>query len=167
MIYYIAGFVLLVGIIVALAFLLNWLSYKVLKNRIVSARSWDLNVCCGHTDGGGINTDIVAHTKLERMVLADPLNLPFKDKSFNRVLCSHAAEHMQDPEALLAELRRVGHEVTVIVPPMWDLSVFFNFFEHRWIFLCFRKVYRNRLPRHIRLPMAAYIQRTVGQRIRA
>ena len=154
-------------VVFVLAFVLNWLSYRVLKTRIIKSRTWDLNVCCGRTDGGGVNTDIMAHAKLPNMVLADPLHLPFKDKAFRTVLCSHAAEHMQDPEALMAELRRVGREVTVIVPPMWDLSVFFNFFEHRWIFLSFRKVYRNRLPRYIKLPMASFLQRTVGQRIRA
>lgn len=149
------------------AFGLNWLSYRVLKTRIIRSRTWDLNVCCGRMDGGGVNTDIVAHARLPRMVLADPLHLPFRDKAFSSVLCSHAAEHMQDPGALLAELKRVGADVTLIVPPVWDLSVFFNVLEHRWIFLCFRKVYRNRLPRRIRLPMAAFFQKAVGQRIRA
>ena len=161
-------YVLLGGLVVAgIARLLNWFSYRVLKGRIVQSGTWDLNVCCGRVDGGGVNTDIVAHAKLPNHVLADPFHLPFKDKVFKRVLCSHAAEHVGDPEALLEELRRVGEEVVLIVPPMWDLSVFFNVLEHRWIFLCFRKVYRNRLPRRIRLPLARLVQDKVGQKIRA
>ncbi len=157
----------LVLIGLAILFSLNWLSYRVLKKRWVNARLWDLNVCCGKTDGGGVNTDIVKHADIPNLVLADPLYLPFKEKSFGSVVCSHAVEHLQDPKGLMAELNRVGHEVTLILPPLWDLAASCNVLEHKWLFLCFKKVYCGCLPPHIRLPMARTLQRLIGQRINA
>lgn len=151
----------------ALLYGLNRLSYVFLKRRIFDARAWDLNVGCGRTDGGGINTDIVAHEAVPNLVIADPLHLPFRDKAFKSVVCSHVAEHLQDPEALMAELHRVGREITLIVPPLWDIAAAWNFMEHRWLFLTFRKIYRNNLPPHIRLPLASALQRFIGQKIRA
>ncbi len=150
-----------------LLFGLNRLSYGILKQRIFNARAWDLNVGCGRTDGGGINTDIVAHEAVPNLVIADPLHLPFRDRAFRSVVCSHVAEHLQDPEALMAELHRVGGDVTLIVPPLWDIAAAWNFLEHRWIFITFRKIYRNSLPPHIRLPLAGALQHFIGQKIKA
>lgn len=160
----ILGVLLLIGgVIIGL----NWLSYHHMKKKILHSRSWDLNVCCGRTDGGGINTDIVNHSNVPNLVISDPLHLPFKDKSFGRVLCSHAAEHIHDPEVLMAELNRVGREVTMIVPPIWDLAASFNLLEHRWIFISIRKEFQNGLPKRMRIPMAAFVQRVLGQFINA
>jgi SAM-dependent methyltransferase len=146
---------------------LNWLSYDLFKLRILNSRTWDLNVCCGRTDGGGINTDIVAHGNIPDFVIADPLSLPFKEKSFKSVVCSHAAEHIPDPEALMRELNRVGEEVTFIIPPLWDVAAACNLLEHRWFFISHRKVYLNELPKYKSLPMASSLQKIIGQRIRA
>ena len=154
-------------LICGLIFGLNRLSYNVIKHKIFDSRSWDLNVCCGRTNGGGINTDIVNHADVPNLVIADPLNLPFRDKSFQNVVCSHAVEHIDHPDILMAELHRVGCEVTIIVPPIWDLAATFNFFEHKWIFLCIRKEFQNRLPKRIRLPMAGVLQKYLGQFIKA
>jgi SAM-dependent methyltransferase len=154
-------------IVFAVLFIINWLSYNVLKKRCINAHPWDLNVCCGKTDGGGVNTDIVKHANIPNLVLSNPLYLPFKDKSFGSVVCSHAAEHIQDPKALMEELNRVGYQVTLIVPPLWDFAAALNILEHKWLFVCFKKVYRGCLPPHIRLPMARTLQRLIGQRIKA
>jgi hypothetical protein len=67
----------------------------------------------------------------------------------------------------MAELNRVGREITMIIPPLWDLAASFNFLEHRWIFISMRKEFQNRLPKRIRLPMAASVQKILGQFIRA
>lgn len=40
-------------------------------------------------------------------VVADMRELPFEDGSFASVVCSHAIEHVPDPERLLAEVARV------------------------------------------------------------
>jgi SAM-dependent methyltransferase len=151
----------------SLIFGLNRLSYNLLKKKIFFSRKWDLNVCCGRTNGGGVNTDIVNHAGVPNLVLADPLSLPFKDDAFNRVMCSHAAEHIHDPDKLMVELNRVGCKITIIVPPIRDLAATFNFLEHKWIFLCVKKEFQNRLPKRIRLPMASLIQKYIGQFINA
>jgi len=67
------------------------------------------------------------HADVPNLLLADPARLPFKDQSFGRVVCSHAMEHIHDPEALMEELDRVGREVTLIVPPFPAFWVF-----HLW-----------------------------------
>ena len=41
-------------------------------------------------------------------VVCDALHLPFKDGSVDYVICSHLAEHVEEPEALFAELSRVA-----------------------------------------------------------
>jgi hypothetical protein len=41
-------------------------------------------------------------------VQADATNLPFKDKEFDFVFCSHVAEHIGDIEAFFREIQRVG-----------------------------------------------------------
>ncbi len=147
--------------------LLNYLSYSVLKRRIVNSRSsWDLNICCGKTDGGGINADIVKHMDVSNFIQVDVYNLPFEDKQFEHVLCSHTIEHVEDPVRFFGELQRVGREVTLVVPPLWDISAVFNVVEHRWIFLTLRKKH-HRLPPFVRLPLAGPIQRLLGQRIHA
>ncbi len=145
----------------------NILSYRILKRRILRERRWGLNICCGRTDGGGVNADIVRHADVPRFVrIGDVSRLPFRDGAFETVLCSHTIEHVDDPDAFLAELRRVGREVTVVLPPLWDLSAAFNVLEHRWLFLTFRKRHL-RLPPRRRLPLSEGIQRRCGQRLRA
>jgi len=151
----------------ALCWVLNWLSYTLAKYRVLRTRSWGLNICCGHTDGGGVNADIVKHADIPNFVLvSDIYALPFADNQFDDVLCSHTLEHVDDPGAFFAELQRVGRSVTIVVPPLWDISAVLNFFEHKWIFLSFRKVHHT-LPPHVPLPGAKLTQRMMGQRIRA
>jgi SAM-dependent methyltransferase len=147
--------------------LLNVLSYSALKARIVRRQRWDLNICCGKTDGGGVNADIVQHGEVPNFVLLDSVyDLPFEDDQFDTVLCSHTMEHVEDPERFFDELQRVGREVTLVLPPLWDVSAVLNVLEHRWIFLTFAKEH-TALPPHVRLPFAARLQRCIGQRIHA
>ena len=159
-------FVLTVTVTVIIVFL-HWYSYRHLKTRIVARRDWDLNICCGNVDGGGINADIMKHSEVPNFVqLNNIYRLPFRDGEFETVLCSHTAEHIDDPERFDAELRRVGKRVTYVLPPIWDLAATFNVLEHRWIFLSMRKVH-HRLPPRIALPFARRIQATLGQKIAA
>lgn len=147
--------------------LANHFSYRILKRRILRERKWDLNICCGKTDGGGINVDIVCHLDLPRYQQVQNIyNLPFEDGAFGTVLCSHTMEHVDDPVRFDAELRRVGREVTIVIPPLYDIAAVLNVFEHRWIFLTFRKKH-HKLPRHVRLPFSRGVQRRFGQKIRA
>lgn len=146
---------------------LHWYSYRHLKTRIVASRSWDLNICCGTVDGGGVNADIMQHADVPNFVQVKNIyRLPFEDGQFETVLCSHTAEHIDDPDRFDAELRRVGKDVVYVLPPVWDLAAAFNILEHRWIFLNLRKIHR-RLPRRVPLPFARQIQARLGQRIAA
>ena len=152
----------------ALLPVLNYISYRIMGN-IIRGRlpKWDLNICCGKTDGGGINVDIVNHADVPNLVVVDDIyHLPFATRQFYNVLCSHKIEHVEDPERFFDELSRVADEVTLVVPPLWDLSAVLNVFEHRWIFLTFRKEH-NSLPRYIKLPFSRKVQERLGQRIRA
>jgi len=139
-------------------------SYYLGKSRILKGNKWDLNICCGKTDGGGVNADIVIHKELPRFQQVESIyNLPFKDGEFETVLCSHTIEHVDDPRRFYAELQRVGKQVTLVVPPLYDLSAVLNIFEHKWIFLTFTKKHHT-LPKFIKLPLSDAIHRRFGQR---
>lgn len=156
------------GVVYLLAEVSNFISYRIMKRRVLDRQRWDLNICCGHTDGGGVNADIVRHSDVPRFVLTENIyNLPFADKEFDSVLCSHTIEHVEDARAFWNELKRVGDHVMLVVPPLWDFTAAFNLFEHRWLFLTFKKEHTT-LPAHIRLPFADLVQRkTGGQRVKA
>lgn len=151
---------------VGATWLLNFVSYGVLKRRTLERRRWDLNICCGTTDGGGVNADVMMHARVPRFVQVDIYRTPFRDGAFEHVLCSHTIEHVEDPERFLAELRRVGRDVTLVIPPLWDISAALNVLEHRWLFLTLRKEHRS-LPPRVRLPLARTVQRLFGQRMHA
>jgi SAM-dependent methyltransferase len=151
----------------AFLWLVHWWSYRILKQRALRRNKWDLNICCGATDGGGINVDIEAHEDLPNFCqVSDIYHLPFKDKQFDTVLCSHTLEHVDDPRAFYRELQRVGRHVTVLIPPLWDLSAAFSPVEHKWVFWSFRTEHST-LPPYSRLPLATFLHRNFGQPISA
>ncbi|MBF0379060.1 MAG: methyltransferase domain-containing protein [Desulfamplus sp.] len=153
-----------VFIITLYLLLANYASYYWGKRRILNGQKWDLNICCGKTDGGGVNVDIVKHKELPRFKQVDDIyNLPFEDGQFETVLCSHTIEHVDDPRRFYSELQRVGKQVTLVVPPLYDLTAVFNILEHKWIFLTFKKRHHT-LPRFIKLPFADLFHRLFGQR---
>ncbi|MEM7281308.1 MAG: methyltransferase domain-containing protein [Pseudomonadota bacterium] len=160
-------FIVFVAVVTLSVIFLHWLSYSFLKRRIVERDSWDLNICCGTTNGGGINADIFQHTELPNFVKLETIyQLPFSDNQFDTVLCSHTAEHVDDPDRFDQELRRVGKKVYYVLPPIWDLAAAFNIREHRWVFFCVRKIHSS-LPKRMRLPFAKRLQARVGQKITA
>jgi ubiquinone/menaquinone biosynthesis C-methylase UbiE len=126
-----------------------------------------LNICCGVTDGGGTNADIVQHTQLPQFVLIDCIySLPFNDQQFGSILCSHTMEHVDDPRLFFEELQRIGRNITLVVPPLWDVTAAFNLLEHKHLFLTCRTRHTC-LPRYVRLPLADVIHRRWRQTIRA
>jgi len=137
---------------------LNWLSYKRMKARILERQTWDLNICCGKTDGGGLNADIFQHTELPNFILiSDIYHLPFRNKQFNHVLCSHTMEHVEDPDLFFKELQRVGNHVTIVIPPLWDFAAALNLFEHRWLFFSLKTEHRS-LPPRVHLKLADFLK---------
>ncbi len=160
---------LFLGIAAALAagWALNFLSYRVIKERTLRERRWDYNICCGVTDGGGVNADIVRHGPVPRFELVeDVTRLPHGTGTFAHVLCSHTLEHVDDPGAMFAELRRVGRRVTILVPPLWDPFGAFNPLEHRVIFLSLATRHDDRLPPYVVYRPARWLQGVLGQRIK-
>lgn len=156
------GYLALFG---AFSWWVNWWSYGFLKNRVLNRQKWDLNICCGTTDGGGVNVDIQAHETLPNFVqVNDVCRLPFKDNQFDTVLCSHTIEHVDDPQAFYRELQRVGRHVTLLIPPLWDITAALNPLEHKWLFWSF-KTEHHRLPPYVRLPFSSFIHRFFGQKI--
>ncbi len=146
----------------------NHISYRLIKGRVLRERRWDYNICCGTTDGGGVNADIVQHAELPRFELvSDVARLAHGDAAFDTVLCSHTLEHVDDPDLMFRELQRVGKRVTILVPPLWDLAAALNPFEHRVIFLTAVSRHDDRLPPFIRYAPARWIQARLGQRIDA
>lgn len=156
-------------IIVVMAVLLyvtlaHYVSYYLEKRRILNGRIWDLNICCGKTDGRGLNVDIVKHQELPRFKQVDDIyNLPFDHGQFETVLCSHTIEHVDDPKRFYEELRRVGKHVTLVVPPLYDVAAVLNFLEHKWIFLTFTKRHQM-LPRFVKMPFVDVLHVRFGQR---
>lgn len=148
-------------------FLSHFISYTVIKNRILKRQKWDLNICCGNTDGGGINADIVKHKEVPNFrLIKDIYNLPFKTGQFSNVLCSHTIEHVEYPKLFFRELKRVGERVTLVIPPLYDITAAFNFFEHKTLFFSFKKEHKQ-LPKFTRLPLAGLIHKKFGQNIEA
>lgn len=147
---------------------LNKVSYVMLKNRVLKRGRWDLNICCGNTEVGRVNADIVQHKPdIPNFIKIDNIyRLPFKKHQFNTVLCSHTMEHVDDPVRFDHELRRIGKSVHYILPPLWDIAALFNLLEHKWIFLTLKKEH-TRLPCHIKLPLSRPLQRRFRQRVRA
>lgn len=134
---------------ILLILLIHILNYHLLKILFIKSRKWDLNICCGKTDGGGINADIVKHGNIPNFYLIkDIYHLPFKDKEFKTVLCSHTIEHVNNPQLFFKELQRVGKEVILITPPLWDLFASLNFPSHKWIILSNRRIHKQ-LPKMI------------------
>jgi SAM-dependent methyltransferase len=50
------------------------------------------------------------------LVLADGARLPFRDKQFDFVVCSHVLEHVSDPKHFLDEISRVGRAGYIETP---------------------------------------------------
>jgi len=75
--------------------------------------------------GGKIVTD-------RPIVAADGQYLPFADKSFDYIICSHVLEHAENPELLLNELMRVGYR-GYIETPTEIAERLYGWPYHNWI----------------------------------
>lgn len=139
--------------------------YHWLKKEHVKKEAWGLNICCGDTDGGGVNADVVERDVPNFVKIKNIYDLPFQDEEFETVLCSHTMEHVEKPDEFLKELKRVGENVTILVPPVWDLLGWLAFQEHKWQFLTTETRHENKLPPKIKLPYWG-LQEKLGQEIR-
>lgn len=70
---------------------------------------------------------------------ADVENLPFKDKVFDFVFCSHLLEHVKNPDKAISELTRVAKSGYIEVPNA-ILDLFKPFESHLWFCDCIDNV---------------------------
>ena len=65
----------------------------------------------------------------------DVRNMPFRDKTWDFVFCSHVLEHLESPAAALREVMRVGRRGYIEVPTRLS-DIMLNFIRlpnhHRW-----------------------------------
>lgn len=148
--------------IFAFVIIAHLLDYQVLKKQYLKERKWDLNLSCGDTDGGGLNADIEQQKVPNFVLITDPYRLPFTNKQFEHTLCSHTIEHVDDPERFYEELRRVSENVTLIVPPLWDIGTAFDVLEHKWQYLTFHPKHVNHLPQRIKLAPWWWVRKQLG-----
>lgn len=67
------------------------------------------------------------------LVLADISTLPFKDKSFDFVYCSHVLEHVEDPMKACSEIMRVGYRGFIETPTLSkDMMFAWADGMHKW-----------------------------------
>lgn len=62
---------------------------------------------------------------------ADAAAMPFRDKSFDYVICSNVLEHVTDPVAVAAEMSRVGRAGYIEVPEAASAKIV-DFPSHLW-----------------------------------
>jgi 2-polyprenyl-3-methyl-5-hydroxy-6-metoxy-1,4-benzoquinol methylase len=82
--------------------------------------------------GADMNVSGVLSLHLPDTVAADGKQLPFKDGSFDAILCLELLEHLYDPVSVLVEfwrLLRVNGELVISTPNAWAWG---NFLQH-WI----------------------------------
>lgn len=160
---------ILIGVIILFLVLFGLvgyvIDYRILKNYHLKKQKWDLNICCGPTDNGRVNADIIRRKVPNFVLIENIYRLPFKKKQFKNTICSHTMEHVEDPDKFFKELRRVSENVVVLIPPVWDLVALGFLMEHKWQFLTFRTMHKNKLPQKCRLPYWWY-HRRIGQRIK-
>jgi len=91
-----------------------------------------------------VGVDFVRPTELEtddiEFIQAPIECLPFPDKSFDTVICTHVLEHILDYRAAIRELRRVAAKRLIIVVPkeregIYTFNPHFNFFPYKHSFL--------------------------------
>ncbi len=58
----------------------------------------------------------LVYDKRKLFIKADVQNLPFKNKAFDFVFCSHVLEHVENPEKAIQELTRVAKRGYIEVP---------------------------------------------------
>ncbi len=75
--------------------------------------------------GGTIVTD-------RPIVEADGQFLPFADRAFDYVICSHVLEHVEDPAQLIAELERVARRGYIETPSEIGERIY-GWHYHNWV----------------------------------
>ena len=86
--------------------------------------------------GSDFIVDGIAPTDGTEYHAAKVEELPFADKEFDTVICTHLLEHLLEPRKAVAELRRITRRRLIIVVPCereyrYTFNPHFNFFPYR------------------------------------
>ncbi len=65
--------------------------------------------------------------------VGDIYNLPYKDNSFDLLICTEVLEHLKDPDKALAELRRVTKKYIAISVPNEPFFILANLFRGKYL----------------------------------
>jgi uncharacterized protein YbaR (Trm112 family) len=78
---------------------------------------------------GQMKIQIYPHQKL---IIGDVQSLPFKDKSFDFVICRHLLEHLENPGRGMEELTRVGRRGYIETPSAL-MEMLYGWDFHKWL----------------------------------
>ena len=67
------------------------------------------------------------------LIHSDACNMPFEDKSFDFIFCSHIMEHVEDIEGFLKEIQRVG-KAGYLETPNYLFEQTVGTTTHKWAF---------------------------------
>lgn len=84
-----------------------------------------------------IAAELPARNPLVRFEEASIEQLPFGDREFDTVVCTHTLEHVQHLDRAIAELRRVAAQRLIVVVPRqrpyrYTFNLHLHFFPYRW-----------------------------------
>lgn len=105
-----------------------------------------------HLEGGEVELT-------ENFVICDAHHLPFRNKAFDKVNCSHVLEHLENPLLGFQELKRVAYSGHIETPGMLYEEILFGFPFHNWTFLkkknklYYRRPHRLKINGSIILPL--------------
>ncbi|MDP6440665.1 MAG: class I SAM-dependent methyltransferase [Pelagibacteraceae bacterium] len=116
-------------------------SLNFVNNTLSKNSKWKIvDIGCGY--GANEFATVVADTqdlssfyKEKNFVKINDKELPFKDKEFDFVICSHVIEHVEDFEFFVKELERISSKGYIELPTrLGDNIVFENKQDHIWWF---------------------------------
>lgn len=82
-------------------------------------------------DHGGQRSGASAARIDRPLFAANAENMPFADQVFDYVICSHVLEHVEHPDAVIAEMARVGKAGYIEVPEAASAKIV-DFPSHLW-----------------------------------
>jgi SAM-dependent methyltransferase len=82
-------------------------------------------------EDGGQRSGRAAARITKPLFASDAADMPFADRVFDYVVCSHVLEHVPDPAAVIAEITRVGRAGYIEVPQAGSAKIL-DFPSHLW-----------------------------------